>query len=100
MRIQSHSTYDTRPKLTFACRDFWGYYEPTREYMPMNCSSDVEAVIAHVDEVLDSGNATAIQALKDNFGLGSVTANDDFAWAREYSYESVLLAFRSPLDSR
>ncbi|KAJ8495770.1 hypothetical protein ONZ51_g1545 [Trametes cubensis] len=64
-----------------AISDFWGYYEPTREYMPMNCSSDVEAVIAHVDEVLDSGNATAIQALKDNFGLGSVTANDDFAWA-------------------
>lgn len=69
----------------FTCmkyRDYWGYYEATRQYMARNCSADVEAVIAHVDTVINSGDAAAIQALKENFGLGVVTHDDDFAWAR------------------
>ncbi|KAI0332897.1 peptidase S28 [Cubamyces sp. BRFM 1775] len=64
-----------------ATSDFWNYYEPTREYMPQNCSADVQAAIAYVDEVIESGNATAIQALKENFGLGELTHDDDFEWA-------------------
>ena len=50
--------------------------------MPQNCSADVEAAIAYVDEVMGSGNATAIQALKETFGLGELTHDDDFEWAR------------------
>ncbi|KAH9886027.1 peptidase S28 [Cubamyces lactineus] len=64
-----------------AIADFWEYYTPIRQYMPQNCSSDVQAVIAHVDKVYQSGNETEIQSLKDIFGLGSVAHGGDFAWA-------------------
>lgn len=47
--------------------------------MPANCSADVEAVIAHVDEVFSGNDATAIQVLKDNWGLGEMTHLDDVA---------------------
>lgn len=47
--------------------------------MPQNCSADVSAVIALVDEVLDSGNTTEIQALKAIFGLENLTRAADFA---------------------
>ncbi|KAI0261078.1 peptidase S28 [Gloeopeniophorella convolvens] len=57
--------------------DFWQYFEPERETMPKNCSSDVAAVISHWDAVHASGNATAFQELKELFGLGSVTHDDD-----------------------
>ena len=52
--------------------------------MPQNCSADVQAVIAHVDEVFTGTNQTAIQAIKDNFGLGDMTHLDDVAGAREF----------------
>lgn len=51
--------------------------------MPANCSADVQAVIAHIDKTFTSRNATAIQALKDNWGLGVMTHLDDVAGARE-----------------
>jgi hypothetical protein len=49
--------------------------------MPKNCSADVEAVIKKVDTTFLSGNPTAIQAVKDNFGLGSMKHLDDVAGA-------------------
>ncbi|KAL0955656.1 hypothetical protein HGRIS_001883 [Hohenbuehelia grisea] len=61
--------------------DFWRYFEPVRQNMPRNCSADVQAVIAHIDTVFKGNNATAIQAIKDNFGLGIVTHLDDVAGA-------------------
>ncbi len=45
--------------------------------MPKNCSSDVQAVISHVDEVLSTGTKEEQQSLKDLFGLGNITHNDD-----------------------
>jgi hypothetical protein len=66
------------------CRDFWRYFEPPREYMPRNCSADVEAVIAHVDEVFTSGIQTDIDALKLSFGMGNLTHLDDVASYRAY----------------
>jgi len=51
--------------------------------MPANCSADVQAVIAHVDEVLSGQNTTAISQLKDVFGLGGLSHLDDFASARK-----------------
>jgi hypothetical protein len=51
--------------------------------MPANCSADVQAVIAHVDEVLSGKNTTAINQLKDLFGLSGLSHLDDVAGARE-----------------
>ncbi|KAG6850910.1 hypothetical protein H0H93_006736 [Arthromyces matolae] len=64
-----------------AILDFWRYFEPIRTHMPANCSADVEAVIAHVDKTFTSNNAIAIQALKQQFGLGNLTHLDDVAGA-------------------
>ncbi|KDQ64462.1 hypothetical protein JAAARDRAFT_118335 [Jaapia argillacea MUCL 33604] len=64
-----------------AITDYWGYFEPIRQYMPKNCSADVEAVIAYVDQVFMGGNATAIASVKANFGIPDVTHNDDAAGA-------------------
>lgn len=50
--------------------------------MPANCSADVQAVIAHVDETFTGGNTTAIQILKESFGMGDVAYLDDVASAR------------------
>ncbi|KIK60910.1 hypothetical protein GYMLUDRAFT_73702 [Collybiopsis luxurians FD-317 M1] len=62
-----------------AILDYWGYFEPIRQFMPQNCSADIEAVIAHIDQVFTSNDTTAIQALKDNWGLGEITHLDDVA---------------------
>ncbi|KAG6846633.1 hypothetical protein H0H93_012724, partial [Arthromyces matolae] len=61
--------------------DYWTYFEPIRLNMPQNCSADAQAVISYIDSVLDGGNATAIQGVKDNFGLGGIVHLDDFAIA-------------------
>jgi len=58
--------------------------------MPNNCSADVEAVIAHIDKVFTSKNETAIQAIKDSFGMGDMTHLDDVAGARAYTDDSYL----------
>ncbi|KAI9446834.1 peptidase S28 [Lactarius indigo] len=57
--------------------DFWQYFEPVRQYMPQNCSNDVQRVVAHWDEVIDSGNETALNELKTSFGMGGVVHADD-----------------------
>ncbi|PFH52555.1 hypothetical protein AMATHDRAFT_1958 [Amanita thiersii Skay4041] len=62
-----------------AILDFWEYFEPIRQNMPKNCSSDVQAVIEHIDQVFISGNTTAIQSIKDLFGMGRMTHLDDVA---------------------
>ena len=51
--------------------------------MPSNCSADVQAVIAHVDETFTKGSPAEIQALKDNWGLGVMTHLDDVAGSRK-----------------
>ena len=47
--------------------------------MPKNCSTDVSLVIEYIDNVLTTGTADQIYALKDLFGLGALEHNDDFA---------------------
>ncbi|KAL1743373.1 serine carboxypeptidase S28-domain-containing protein [Schizophyllum fasciatum] len=66
-----------------AILDFWAYATPIQENMPRNCSADVQAVIAYVDEVFTGTNETEIQAVKDAFGLGSMSHLDDVAGARK-----------------
>ncbi|TFK43798.1 serine carboxypeptidase S28-domain-containing protein [Crucibulum laeve] len=61
--------------------NFWQYFEPIRQYMPQNCSADIQAVIAHIDQVFTGPNTTAIQAIKDSFGMGELTHLDDVAGA-------------------
>ncbi|KAI0293151.1 peptidase S28 [Multifurca ochricompacta] len=57
--------------------DFWQYFEPERLTMPKNCSNDIQAVIAHWDQVIASGNTTAFDELKTSFGMGGVVHQDD-----------------------
>lgn len=52
------------------------------EYMPKNCSSDVQAVIACLDQIYAENNMAAMQSLKAAFGLGYLSHIDEFAAAR------------------
>ncbi|EKM56364.1 uncharacterized protein PHACADRAFT_253438 [Phanerochaete carnosa HHB-10118-sp] len=61
--------------------DYWGYFEPIRQFMPQNCSADVEAVIAHVDQVFTQGSESEINGLKANWGMQNLTHLDDVAGA-------------------
>jgi hypothetical protein len=63
--------------------NFYGYFTPILDYMPQNCSSDVQAVIAYLDGMYAVNDTAGIQTLKENFGLGDVEHVDDFADARE-----------------
>lgn len=63
--------------------DFWQYFEPIRQFMPTNCSADVEAVTAHIDNVFTSGPQSEIDSIKANFGLSNLTHLDDVAGACE-----------------
>jgi hypothetical protein len=51
--------------------------------MSANCSADVQVAISHIDEVFSGNNKTAIQEMKDLFGLGEMTHLDDVAGACE-----------------
>jgi len=51
--------------------------------MPQNCSSDVQAVVAHFDDVYNSGNDSEFAALKAQFGLEDLEHPDDVTGARE-----------------
>lgn len=63
--------------------DFWQYFDPARQFMPKNCSADVQAVIEYVDFTFTFGSDEEIDALKNNFGLGAVKHLDDAAGACE-----------------
>ena len=52
--------------------------------MPQNCSTDVQAVIAHIDKTFTSGTKDEINSIKDTFGLGAITHLDDVSGACEY----------------
>lgn len=61
-----------------AISDYWQYFAPVALAMPKNCSEDVQAVIAHVDQVYETGSKKEQQALQNMFGLGKLRY-DDFA---------------------
>ncbi|KAG1811668.1 peptidase S28 [Suillus variegatus] len=67
-----------------AITDYYGYFTPVREYMPQNCSSDVEAVITHLDELYVANDTAGIQTLKEAFGLGDVVHVDDFRRCKQH----------------
>jgi hypothetical protein len=70
-------------RLILLRSDYYGYFTPIREYMPQNCSSDVQAVIAYLDQLYSENNTGAMQSLKEAFGLGGLSHIDDFASARK-----------------
>jgi hypothetical protein len=51
--------------------------------MPQNCSSDVQAVIAYLDQMYVANDTAGIQTLQEAFGLGGLDHVGDFATARE-----------------
>ncbi|KAA1473355.1 peptidase S28 [Dentipellis sp. KUC8613] len=61
--------------------DFWEYFDIIRQFMPQNCSADVQAVVQHFDRVFTSGNQSAVTALKDAYGMKDVSHLDDVAGA-------------------
>lgn len=58
---------------------FWQYYTPIEQALPRNCSSDIRAVVGHVDGVLAGGSESDVANLKDLFGLGQLAHHADFA---------------------
>ncbi|KAG8950857.1 hypothetical protein FRC04_007089 [Tulasnella sp. 424] len=63
--------------------DFWEYWEPIEEGMPQNCSSDLAAAVAYMDNIMSTGTQEDALALKTKFGMQEV-ANDDFAYALQW----------------
>ncbi|KAL1724091.1 serine carboxypeptidase S28-domain-containing protein [Schizophyllum commune] len=59
--------------------DFHEYFTPIRQNMPANCSADVQAVIAHVDEVFMGTNTTAQTEIRNIFGRNASVSNDAIA---------------------
>ncbi|KAH8118766.1 serine carboxypeptidase S28-domain-containing protein [Phellopilus nigrolimitatus] len=67
---------------------FWQYYDIIRQFMPQNCSADVQAVIERVDATFTSGSSAEIDDLKNNFGLQDMTHLDDVASALRFNFGS------------
>ncbi|KAG2144464.1 peptidase S28 [Suillus clintonianus] len=65
--------------------DYYDYFTPIREYMPQNCSSDVQAVVAYLDEMYAANDTAGIQALQEAFGLSVLDHVGDFATALQYN---------------
>ncbi|KAG2749898.1 hypothetical protein P692DRAFT_201788590 [Suillus brevipes Sb2] len=65
--------------------DYYDYFTPIREYMPQNCSSDVQAVIAYLDKMYAANDTAGIQTLQEAFALGALDHVGDFATALQYN---------------
>ncbi|KAF2729219.1 hypothetical protein EJ04DRAFT_502727 [Polyplosphaeria fusca] len=55
------------------------WYDPIMKYGPSDCISRIIDIVDKIDDIIDSKNQKAIQAVKDIFGLGSLTSLGDFA---------------------
>ncbi|KAG8892770.1 Thymus-specific serine protease, partial [Tulasnella sp. 403] len=59
--------------------DFWEYWEPIEQGMPRNCSSDISAAVAYIDNLLTTGSAEDVTTLKSKFSLEALE-NEDFVF--------------------
>ena len=59
--------------------DYYGYFTPVMEGMPVNCSTDIQAVVKYVDGILTNGTDDDKNSLKAMFGAESLVHDDDFA---------------------
>lgn len=71
--------YHASSAVVQAIYDFDEYFHPIEEALPRNCSSDVKAVIAYVDDILSNGSEQEVTDLKALFGLSFLSHHDDFA---------------------
>ncbi len=68
--------------VTEAIYDYWQYYEAARLFLPQDCVETTQKLINVVDNILlDQNQQGHAQEIKDLFGLGNITRNDDFASA-------------------
>lgn len=66
--------------VTKAIWDYWGYWEPVSASAPQDCVATQKAIINVVDKILIGKNDSSLtKQLKETFGLGNVTYDDDFA---------------------
>lgn len=66
--------------VTKAIWDYWAYWEPVSANAPQDCVATQKAIINVVDNILIGKNDSSItMQLKETFGLGNVTYDDDFA---------------------
>ncbi|KAK1819439.1 hypothetical protein LTR12_006140 [Friedmanniomyces endolithicus] len=71
--------------VTKAIYDYWEYYEPVAEYAPQPCIAAQRTLTHIVDNILIGKNSTSLtMQLKNAFGLGDVTYNNDFANVLSY----------------
>ncbi|KAH8817396.1 peptidase S28 [Xylogone sp. PMI_703] len=66
-----------------AISDYWQYFAPVQEGMPVNCSKDLTRVIDYIDDVFQHGTAEEQYELKAKFGLEALEHNADFGAAIE-----------------
>lgn len=66
--------------VTKAIYDYWQYYSPIAKYGPKKCIAAQKTFTHMVDNILIGKNDHDLtMVLKDAFGLGNVTYDDDFA---------------------
>ncbi|POS75178.1 serine carboxypeptidase [Diaporthe helianthi] len=71
--------------VTEAMYDYWAYYEAARIYAPGDCATATQKLTNVVDNILIGKSGTEwVQRLKDVFGLGNVTRDNDFARALSF----------------
>lgn len=58
--------------------NYWSYFLPETEHMPKNCSTDLALVVAHLDNIGESGSAKEQASVKELFGLEGLEHYDDF----------------------
>ncbi|KAH8660398.1 serine carboxypeptidase S28-domain-containing protein [Xylariales sp. PMI_506] len=64
--------------VTEAIYDYWQYYEAARLYAPAECVKATQE-LTHVADTILINNTKYTQELKDVFGLGNLTHDQDFA---------------------
>lgn len=64
--------------VTFATIKDWQYYDIIRRFGPKDCMQQVETTADEVDALLAKGGQ-ARQVIKETFGLGNITHDEDFA---------------------
>ncbi|CAG8597774.1 16716_t:CDS:2, partial [Acaulospora colombiana] len=77
--------------------NFFEYDQEVGRVLP--CRKDVADAISFVNEVLLSGNKTAINALKAQYGLGVLENDQDFASAIVLPQSSIVQSYFPPLSS-
>lgn len=68
--------YEAGSAVVQTLEQFWDYYEPIKNAMPKNCTTDFQRIVKHVDNVLLHGNDSAKNALKDKLSFSGFSDKD------------------------